>query len=101
MKLLPWAAGSFISALLCGAHPAAFAQIITVSHQSIILHAARLVEVETGRVVSPGEVLIVGDHIVASGPSVNRPAGAEVIDLGSVQKLNPGDAAGILTASEA
>ena len=54
-----------------------------------VLHAARLLEVETGRIVSPGEVLVQGDRIVETGTKVNRPANAEVIDLGD-RTLLPG-----------
>lgn len=54
-----------------------------------VLHAARLLDVETGRVITPGEVLIRGDRIVEVGTSVKRPAGAEVIDLGD-RTLLPG-----------
>jgi len=57
--------------------------------QPIVLHAARLFEVEPGRIVSPGEVLVQGDRIQAAGTSVPRPAGAKVIDLGDVT-LMPG-----------
>jgi imidazolonepropionase-like amidohydrolase len=55
----------------------------------IVLHAARLLDVRNGRMVKPGEVLVQGERIVAAGPSVNRPAGAEVIDLGD-RTLMPG-----------
>ena len=53
----------------------------------IVLHAARLVEVNTGRVLTPGEILVEGERIAAVGSSVRRPAGAEVIDLGNVSLL--------------
>ena len=55
----------------------------------IVLHAARLLEIETGRILSPGEVLVQGQRIIAAGTSVSRPAGAEVIDLGD-KTLMPG-----------
>jgi imidazolonepropionase-like amidohydrolase len=55
----------------------------------IVLHAARLLDVESGRIVSPGEILVEGERIVAIGASVQRPAGAEVIDLGD-KTLLPG-----------
>jgi imidazolonepropionase-like amidohydrolase len=54
-----------------------------------VLHAARLFEVETGRMVSPGEILVEGDRITAVGGSVKHPAGAEIIDLGDAT-LMPG-----------
>jgi imidazolonepropionase-like amidohydrolase len=55
----------------------------------IVLHAARLLDIEGGRVVKPGEVLVEGERIVEVGSSVKRPAGAEVIDLGD-RTLLPG-----------
>ncbi len=55
----------------------------------IVLHAARLLEVRTGRVVKPGEVLVQGERIVEVGSAVKRPTGAEVIDLGD-RTLLPG-----------
>jgi imidazolonepropionase-like amidohydrolase len=54
-----------------------------------VLHAARLLDVEQGRVVSPGEVLVRGDKIVAAGTSVDHPAGSETLDLGDTT-LMPG-----------
>ncbi len=59
------------------------------SAQPIVLHAARLFEVDSGRVISPGEVLVEGGRIRAVGRSVERPAGARVIDLGD-RTLMPG-----------
>ena len=53
----------------------------------IVLHAARLLEVDTGRMVTPGEVLVEGDRIVAVGSPVERPAGAAVFDLGDTTLL--------------
>jgi imidazolonepropionase-like amidohydrolase len=55
----------------------------------VVLHAARMLDVAGGRVVAPGEVLVEGERIVAVGVRVERPAGAEVIDLGDVT-LMPG-----------
>lgn len=54
-----------------------------------ILHAARLLDVEGGRVISPGEVLVRNDRIVEAGTSVTHPAGARTIDLGD-RTLMPG-----------
>ena len=60
----------------------------STSH-SIVLHAARLLDVKSGRIVKPGEVLVQGESIVEVGSSVVHPAGAEVIDLGD-RTLMPG-----------
>lgn len=55
----------------------------------IVLHAAHLVDVENGRIISPGEVLINGDRVTEVGSSVKHPAGAQIIDLGD-RTLLPG-----------
>lgn len=55
----------------------------------IVLHAARLLDIKTGRMLKPGEILVQGDRIVEVGTSVKHPAGAEVIDLGD-RTLLPG-----------
>ena len=60
-----------------------------VNARPIVLHAARLFDVETGRIVTPGEVLVEGDRIGAVGSSVEHPPGAQVIDLGDTT-LMPG-----------
>lgn len=54
-----------------------------------VLHAARLLDVESGRIVAPGEVLVEGARIVEAGQSVTHPSGAEMIDLGDTT-LMPG-----------
>jgi imidazolonepropionase-like amidohydrolase len=56
---------------------------------AIVLHAARLLQVDTGNLLQPGEVLVEGNRIRAVGTRVDHPAGATVIDLGSVT-LMPG-----------
>jgi imidazolonepropionase-like amidohydrolase len=55
----------------------------------IVLHAARLLQVETGKILAPGEILIDGDRIRAVGTSVDHPQGAKIIDLGD-NTLLPG-----------
>src|SRR6202142_1761750 len=55
----------------------------------IVLHAARLLDVASGKILSPGEILVRGERIVEVGSSVKHPAGAEVIDLGD-RTLLPG-----------
>jgi imidazolonepropionase-like amidohydrolase len=63
---------------------AAFAQ-----QQPVVLHAARLLDVETGKLVTPGEVLVQGERIVEAGASVTHPPGAKTMDLGD-RTLMPG-----------
>ena len=53
----------------------------------IVLHAARLLEIDTGRMISPAEILIEGERIAAVGSSVSHPTGAEVIELGDTTLL--------------
>jgi imidazolonepropionase-like amidohydrolase len=53
----------------------------------ILLHAARLLQVDSGTVLQPGEILVVGDRIREAGVSVSHPQGAKVIDLGDVTLL--------------
>ena len=60
-----------------------------IQPQTIVLHAARLLDVENGSIVSPGEVLVIGERISEVGPKVTHPANAEIIDLGDVT-LMPG-----------
>ncbi len=55
----------------------------------IVLHAARLLDIKTGRMLKPGEILVQGERIVEVGPSVKHSAGAELIDLGD-RTLLPG-----------
>jgi len=60
-----------------------------VPSHPIILHAARLLDVKTGRILKPGEILVEGERIADVGTSVKHPAGVEVIDLGD-RTLLPG-----------
>jgi imidazolonepropionase-like amidohydrolase len=53
----------------------------------VVLHAARLLDIERGKIITPGEVLVEGDRIAEAGPAVKRPPGAEVIDLGDTTLL--------------
>ena len=55
----------------------------------VVLHAARLLDVDSGKITAPGEVLVRGERIVAVGVKVDRPADARVIDLGD-RTLLPG-----------
>lgn len=69
--------------LFCGA------AIAQAPDRPVVLHAAHLLDIESGRLVTPGEVLIRGDRIAAVGQSVERPSAAEFIDLGD-RTLLPG-----------
>jgi imidazolonepropionase-like amidohydrolase len=78
-------------AFLCGAPLHAQAaqaksQSASAAH-AIVLHAARLLDVESGRIIAPGEILIQSDTIKEVGAKVSRPAGAEILDLGDTTLL--------------
>lgn len=70
---------------LAGCWAAAVAQ--QTPSRPIVLHAARLLELDTGHIVTPGEILVEGPRITAVGPSVRHPAAAEVINLGDATLL--------------
>ena len=53
----------------------------------IVLRAARLLEVDTGNMLRPGEILVEGERIKAVGASVDHPANAKIIDLGDATLL--------------
>ncbi|MGD0294638.1 MAG: amidohydrolase family protein [Terracidiphilus sp.] len=53
----------------------------------IVLHAARLLQVDTGALLQPGEILVQGERILAVSTSVEHPQGARVIDLGDATLL--------------
>jgi imidazolonepropionase-like amidohydrolase len=65
------------------------AQVVPAPTHPIVLHASRLLDIKSGRLVTPGEVLIQGKRIVEVGTAVKRPAETEVIDLGD-RTLLPG-----------
>ena len=78
-----------VVALFLALISAASAQSGATSTHPIVLHAARLLEIDTGRLLKPGEVLVQGERIAEVGSAVTHPAGAETIDLGD-STLLPG-----------
>jgi len=66
-----------------------FSESQTESAHPIVLHAARLLNIENGQILRPGEVLVQGERIAEVGSKVTRPVGAETIDLGD-STLLPG-----------
>jgi imidazolonepropionase-like amidohydrolase len=56
---------------------------------AVVLRAARVLDVESGRLIAPGEVLVEGERIGAIGATVPHPAGAAILDLGD-RTLLPG-----------
>ncbi len=77
---------SFAALALCFATIASAQQQVSTP---VVLHAARLLEVDTGVVLKPGEVLVEGERIRAVGTSVDHPQGAKIMDLGDTT-LMPG-----------
>jgi len=66
------------------------AALLPAAHaQTVVLHAAHLLDIESGRLLSPGEVLVQGERIARIAETVPHPAGAEVVDLGETT-LMPG-----------
>lgn len=57
--------------------------------QPTVLRAAHLLVIESGELVSPGEILVSGSRIQQVGSSVPHPPGTSVIDLGDLT-LMPG-----------
>ena len=84
--VLSFALASLCSAPLRGQTTQSQPQPTPQSHP-IVLHAARLLDVDSGRITTPGEILIQGDVIKEVGAKVTRPAGAEIIDLGDTTLL--------------
>jgi len=66
---------------LAGLVAAFAAQSQSVPPHPTILHAARLLDIESGKMLTPGEVLVLGERISEVGSRVTRPEGAETIDL--------------------
>ena len=61
----------------------------SVPRRVVVLHAARLLDIGNGKIITPGEVLVEGERIAEAGSAVKRPAGAEVIEIGD-RTLLPG-----------
>lgn len=84
-----WLTALAVCAAMPGAAQNGAAAAPMGTSEPVVLHAARLFDVETGKIVSPGEVLVEGERIAAAGSSVAHPAGARTIDLGDAT-LMPG-----------
>lgn len=79
----------FVSQFLVLACAGSLASAQVAETEPVLLHATRLLDVENGRIIAPGEVLVQGERIVAAGKSLSHSAGARLIDLGDVT-LMPG-----------
>ena len=63
--------------------------VAQTQQHTVVLHAARILDVAAGKTFAPGEVLVQGNRIQEAGTHVAHPAGAQVIDLGDTT-LMPG-----------
>jgi len=82
LRVFPFLSYLFFPLLLvccCGRAPAQ--NQAAIAHP-IVLRASGLLDIKTGRIVKPGEILVQGDRILEVGPSLKHPSDAEVIDLG-------------------
>ncbi len=75
------------AAALALASAAAAQQPASAPAAPIVLHAARLLQVDSGVLLEPGEILVEGERIRAVGRQVEHPQGARVIDLGDATLL--------------
>ena len=83
-----FAAAVAIVSISIGAHSASpQSQSAAAPSHPIVLHAARLLDVATGHLLTPGEILIDGATIKEVASSVTRPPNAEVLDLGDTTLL--------------
>ena len=57
---------------------------VSSSYAQVVLHAAHLLDIEAGRLISPGELLVQGNQILEAGENVSHPPGAKVVDLGGL-----------------
>src|SRR5580704_5950630 len=78
----------FVVCLVCSYLASLFGQSPpSASKRTVVLHAARLLDIESGKIITPGEVLVQDERIAEVGSAVKRPQGAEVIDLGDTTLL--------------
>jgi len=78
-----------ISVFVAGAVALPAQSATAAAEKTFVLHAAHLLDVAQGKLISPGEVLVRGNRIAEAGASVTHPAGVEVVDLGAAT-LMPG-----------
>ena len=75
------------SLFAAGALLAPFSHAHESAPAPVVLHAARMLDVDSGRLIAPGEILVRGERIVAVGSKVEHPADARMIDLGDTTLL--------------
>src|SRR5947207_1375319 len=70
-SLLP-ALGLFLCGIAIRSSAQAQAQSVPSSHP-LVLHAARLLDIESGTILTPGEILVQGERIVEVGSTIRSP----------------------------
>jgi imidazolonepropionase-like amidohydrolase len=73
-----------VRVLLCAL---AFSALAFSQERAIVVRAARMFDGRSGRLASPGVVVVQGGKIQATGANAAIPAGAEVVDLGDATIL--------------
>src|SRR5688500_15586180 len=77
---------SLVSVAFLALSGVAVAQQPTPAPARVVITAARMLDVEAGRIVSNARVVVEGDRIQAVNPA-SLPAGVRVVDLGDVTLL--------------
>ncbi len=87
---MPTSKSRFLAAAFVLSLPWIFAaQETQTGVHPIVVHAARMLDIDNGRIVTPGEVLVEGERIREAGSSVAHLPGSQTIDLGD-RTLLPG-----------
>ncbi len=73
--------------VFCGLPSPSLPQSRTQAPRPIVLHAAHLLDIESGKTSTPGEVLVEGERIIEAGSTVTHPQGSETLDLGDTTLL--------------
>ncbi|HKW55827.1 MAG TPA: amidohydrolase family protein [Candidatus Acidoferrum sp.] len=76
----------FVCFAWCWHFSAEAAQAIS-PQRSVLLRAARLLDIESGKIIAPGEILVQDERIVEAGSRVNHPQGVQPLDLGDATLL--------------
>src|SRR5579863_5986469 len=87
VELAAWLAVSSVLSVSLAATPSG--AVGEPKDKTIVLRAARLLDIDGGRIIGPAEVLIRDDRISAVDRTVPHPVGAYVLDLGN-RTLLPG-----------
>ncbi len=66
-----------------------FSQSQTATPRPLLLRAARMVDISSGQLIKPGEILVANERIIAAGSHIPVPPGAEILELGN-RTLLPG-----------